>query len=117
MAIIIIDGVDLPAPSSMSIPLADLDSPDTTRNELGILQRDRIRQGVHKVELSWNVLTSGEVTTILNAIEPDKFNVTFPTPFGNVTKEMYCGDRKLEAVLYRNGQNPLWSLSFNLIEY
>jgi len=117
MAIITIDGVDLPAPSSMSIPMSDLDSPDTTRNELGILQRDRIRSNVYKVEFSWNVLTNSEVSTILNAIEPDKFTVTFPTPYGNVTKEMYCGDRKLEAVLYRNGNNPLWSLSFNVIEY
>lgn len=117
MAIITIDGVDLPAPSSMSIPMSDLDSPDTTRNELGILQRDRIRQGVHKVELAWNVITSSQVNTILSAIEPAKFSVTFPTTFGTVTKDMYCGDRKLDVVLYKNGDNPYWSLSFNLIEY
>lgn len=117
MAIITIDGVSLPDPSSMSIPMADIDSADTTRNELGILQRDRIRQGVYKIELSWNAITDSDVNTILSAITPAKFEVTFPTTTGNMTKDMYAGDRKLDFVLYRNGNNPRWNLSFNLVEY
>lgn len=117
MAIISIDGVSLPDPTSMSIPMADIDSSDTTRNELGVLQRDRIRQGIYKIELMWSTITDSQVNTILSAIEPSKFEVTFPTTFGTMTKDMYAGDRKLDFVLYRNGNNSRWSLSFNLIEY
>lgn len=46
MAILTIDGVGIPAPSSLKIQQSDLDSADTNRNEEGYLQRDRIRQGI-----------------------------------------------------------------------
>ena len=41
MAMITIDGVDLPSPSVFKLPRYDLDSQDTNRNELGVLQQDR----------------------------------------------------------------------------
>ena len=38
MTIISIDGVDLPSPSVYRLPRFDMDSSDTTRNELGVLR-------------------------------------------------------------------------------
>ena len=80
MAMITIDGVDLPSPSSFKIPRSDLDSSDTGRNELGVLQRDRIRQGIYKIELEWKAINSSDLYLIESAIEPAELNVTFPTP-------------------------------------
>ncbi len=82
MAMITIDGVDLPSPSSFKIPRSDLDSGDTGRNELGILQRDRIRQGIYKIELEFKGINSSQLHLIETAIEPAELNVTFPTATG-----------------------------------
>lgn len=118
MDIITIDGVTLPHPSSLKIGRSDLDSPDTTRNEEGYLQRDRIRQGVYKIELGFIAKTSSEITTIESAIQNAELMVTFPTPQGMQTKKMYVGDRSSNIVLYNGGgDNIRWDMSFNLIEY
>lgn len=118
MAMINIDGVDLPSPSVFKIPRSDLDSGDTGRNELGVLQRDRIRQGIYKIELEWKGINSSELHLIESAIEPAELNVTFPTPTGMQIKKMYAGDRNVEMVSYNDDYNKIiWNISFNLIEY
>ena len=117
MAILIIDGVDLPAPSSLKIQESDLDSADTNRNEEGYLQRDRIRQGIYKIELEWKGITNAQLATILNAIKPASVAVKFPTENGLVTKTMYAGDRKIEVARYKNNNDIRWNISFNLTEY
>lgn len=118
MAIVIINGVGLPAPTSLSVGKQDLDSPDSTRNERGYLQRDRIRAGVYRLELQFNLKKASEIRLIENTLVNSKLTVTFPDAGGNVTKEMYVGDRTKELVL--NHTNPSlarWSLGFNLVEY
>ncbi len=119
MAIISIDGVDLPSPSVYKLPRFDMDSSDTTRNELGVLQRDRIRQGIYKIELEWRAITSPQLHLIETAIEPARLQVKFLTPTGYKTKTMYVGDRSLEMVLFGNRETDdiRWNISFNLIEY
>lgn len=118
MAMITINGVDLPSPSTFKMPKSDLDSEDTGRNELGILQRDRIRQGVFKLELEWKGITSSQLHLIESAIEPASLRVTFPTPIGMQTKTMYVGDRNIEMVKYSDDFDKIrWDISFNLIEY
>lgn len=118
MAMINIDGVDLPAPSSFKIPRSDLDSSDTGRNELGVLQRDRIRQGIFKVELEFKGILSSELHLIDSAIEPASLQVTFPTPTGSNTRTMYAGDRNIEMVKFDKDYNKIrWDISFNLVEF
>ena len=119
MTIISIDGVDLPSPSVYKLPRFDMDSSDTTRNELGILQRDRIRQGIYKIELEWRVITSSQLHLIEMAIEPARVEVKFLTPTGYKTKTMYVGDRFSEMVLLANRKTDdiRWNIGFNLIEY
>lgn len=119
MAIITIDGVDLPSPSTLKVSMQDLDSPDTTRNEVGVLQRDRVRGGVYKIELSFNVKRGSDIQIVESAIQNASLEVTFPDTTGRITKTMYAGDRSKEVILYNNGvvDETRWSLSFNLIEY
>lgn len=118
MAMISIDGVDLPSPSVFNPSRSDLDSEDTHRNELGILQRDRIRQGVFKIELAWKGIDSSQLHLIESAIEPAQIQVTFPYTTGLITKTMYVGDRSVEMVKFSEDYNKIiWNISFNLIEY
>jgi len=119
MAMIRIDGVDLPAPVEYSVSLQDLDSENTKRTETGVLQRDRIRAGVYKIQVKWRV-TKAQLKIITDALKPAKFSVTFfdPTTNTNPTRQMYCGDRT--ADLIKNSSNPdesVWDLSTSLIEY
>ena len=51
MAMIRIDGVDLPAPIEYSVSLHDIDSENTRRTEAGTLKRYRARPGVYKSRL------------------------------------------------------------------
>lgn len=115
---ITIDGTTLPPPTTMDIQMSDLDSPDTTRNELGVLQRDRIRRNVYKVELSFDNRRSPDIQLIESVLINTKLNVTFPSQTGRITKQMYVGDRKKSFVLNHNNLDDVrWSISFNLIEY
>lgn len=119
MAIITIGGVTLPHPSSISVASQDLDSPDTTRNEMGYLQRDRVRAGVYKLGLEFAAKTGPEITSIESAISPASFDVTFPDSSGMVTKTMYVGDRTKSLDLYKGGDfdEMRWTISFDLIEF
>jgi hypothetical protein len=118
MALLNIDGADLPAPSKFKIPNFDLDSGDTGRNELGILQRDRVRQGIFKAEVEWKAITSSQLATIKAATLPASFQATILTETGYVAKTMYAGDRNIEVVKYDPDYNKIrWDVSCNLTEY
>lgn len=120
MALIRIGGVDLPAPVEYSVSLQDIDSENTRRTETGVLQRDRVRGGVYKITVAWQVKHS-VLKTITDAISPAKFSVTFfdPTTGSYPTRSMYCGDRDGKLILYKasNPSESLWELSTSLIEY
>jgi hypothetical protein len=114
-----INGVDLPAPVEYNVTLQDIDSENTRRTETGVLQRDRVRAGVYKIQVKWRV-TKTQLKTITDALKPAKFSATFfdATTSTNPTRDMYCGDRN--ADLLYNEVNPdesLWELSTSLIEY
>lgn len=118
MAMISINGVGLPPPTTLTVGKQDLDSPDSTRNERGYLQRDRIRQGMYRIELEFNTKTASEIAAIERTLTGAALTVTFPDAGGNVTKKMYVGDRTKNMVLNnRVSSRARWSLSFNLVEY
>ena len=119
MALIQINGVDMPPPVEYSVSLQDIDSENTRRTETGVLQRDRVRAGVYKIQVKW-LVTKTQLKTITDALKPAKFSVKFfdPTTSTTPTRYMYCGDRNADLVL--NKENPdksLWELSTSLIEY
>lgn len=106
----------MPEPASLKVPISDMDSSSTTRNEQGVLQRDRVREGVRKIQLSWNLLTQADVQTILTAVKPASFQFAYPDPEkGTQTITAYAGDRSPEMV--KTLQGYYWKLSFDVIEY
>lgn len=113
-----INGVDLPPPSVYRLPQYDLDSEDSGRNELGVLQRDRLRQGIFRVELEWWGINNSQLQLILSAIKPSKLTVRILSHAGYQTKQMYAGDRNIEMVRYMGKTSKMaWNISFNLVEY
>lgn len=118
MAMINVNGVDLPSPLPFKLPHIDLDSQDTGRNELGYMQRDRVRHDVFSLELEWKYLSSEQLQTILTAIEPAQFTVKFPSYKGELTKTMYAGNRQIQMVTYNDDYNKIkWDLSCPFIEF
>ena len=116
-----INGTRLPKPTKYQVGLSDLDSSDTTRTESGKLVRNRVRQGVTKIELSF-ILKGSEVAPVLQLIEPAKFEVTYfdPRVFVNKSINAYVGDRSCNMLKYdptKSREDILWEVSFNLIEY
>lgn len=105
----------VPCPSAYQYDLQDVSRANAGRTEDGKMHKERIGQCV-KIELRWDNISSSVVSTILNAFDPEYFNVEYFDPKANQykTKEFYTGDRT--APMY-NARLGLWSnLSFNIIE-
>lgn len=112
---LIINGVVVPTPKSMSISINDIDA-ETGRNANGTIVRDRVAVK-RKIECEWGMLTQDEMQKLLNAVTPVFFSVKFIDPqIGETTKTMYVGDRT--APVYNFNSNfKLWSsLKMNFIE-
>lgn len=116
-----VDGVSLPNPTKYLISMSDLDSSDTTRNEAGVLVRNRLRQGVTKIELAF-ILRGKDASWVLDLVKPDKVRVDYFDPRLSVTRSIdaYVGDRSCDLKVYTEGtlvEDMLWEVSFNLVEY
>ena len=116
-----IDGTMLPNPTKYQVGMSDLDSSDTTRNEAGVLVRNRVRQGVTKIELSFT-LQGRLAAEVLNLVTPDKVHVEYydPRVFAPREIDAYVGDRSSNMEVFTPGMNIediWWNISFNLIEY
>lgn len=116
-----IDDQYFPSPTKYNVLMSDLDSSETTRNENGVLVRNRVRQGVSKVELSFTV-KGWQAQIMMACIEPAQVTVKFYDPRANTYREatMYVGDRSCTMKRFLPGDavsDILWEVSFNLVEY
>ncbi len=110
-----VDGHSVKCPSGYTWKLEDISSSDAGRTEDTKMDKMRIGQVVG-LELSWQNLTTEEVSAILKAFNPEYIMVTYLDAMEGkyVESEFYVGNRS--APLY-NGKMGLWSnVSFNLIE-
>lgn len=112
---LILNGVVVPTPKSMSISINDIDA-ETGRNANGTIVRDRVAVK-RKIECEWGMLTQEEMQTLLNAVTPVFFSVKYIDPqIGETTKTMYVGDRTAPVYNF-NSKFKLWSsLKMNFIE-
>jgi hypothetical protein len=110
-----INGVAVATPKTFKVTVVDLDSDNTQRNALGVLLRDRLRV-MRTIDCEWGPLSSSDISTILQALEPVEFPVTFPDPYTGTdqTITMYVGDRPAIALDFSSG---MWlGLSLKLTE-
>lgn len=117
MAMLIIDGVALPEPSEFSWGHQDVSDSDSGRTEDTIMHKNRIGQKV-TLSLGWNNITPDVAHAVLNAVQPEYFNITYFDPLEgqDTTKTFYVGDRSA-PVKWWNVKGKIYSkLSFNVIE-
>ena len=115
MDILTIGGVAMPTPNEYKVQLSDLDSSDTGRTEDGVMMRNRVREGIAKISVSWAALSTADCAKILTAVKPDSFEVGYF--FGETrTAKMYAGDRAANLKAAREG-HAVWEVELNLIEF
>ena len=115
MALISIDGVDIPTPSDLGWGIMDLSKAE--RNAKGTMIIERIATK-RKLELSYATLDRAAMSTILKAISPVFFSVTYMDPQTNAnrTGTFYCGDRTGGMLKFINGVPTYKDIKFDLIE-
>lgn len=120
MKLLTINGVDIANPTKYDLTFSDLDSSGTSRSVSGVLHRERVRSGILKLSLAWEMLSYDEMTTIMNATSGESFTVNYF--YGTSTMKsavMYAGDKvlSLAATNKNNILDTRWNLSINLISY
>jgi hypothetical protein len=115
MSLIIIDGVEIPAPSEYSVGIQDISKAERNANGTMIIERVATKR---KIELSWKYLSKEQLAQVLTAVSNVFFQVTFIDPQDNATRTgtFYCGDRKAGMLDYKNGVPRYKDVQFNLIE-
>jgi hypothetical protein len=115
MSLIIIDGVEIPAPSEYSVGIQDISKAVRNANGTMIIERVATKR---KIELSWKYLSKEQLAQVLTAVSNVFFQVTFIDPQDNATRTgtFYCGDRKAGMLDYKNGVPRYKDVQFNLIE-
>lgn len=113
-ASLVINGVTMPMPASMTIGYQDVDY-DSGRTADGTMHRNRVGQKV-KLSIEWPHMHPAEVKKVLQAVKPTWMQVTYLDAETNSrkTKTMYAGDRSSPVYNYTLG---LYSpISVDLIE-
>lgn len=104
-----------PSPTEYKLEIQDIDSEDTGRGETGYMTRERVREGIYKLSLSFTNITSDDVLNIKEAISPVSFKVTL-FDGSEVTVDMYVGNRSLNLKSIDDESNCYWDMSFNLTQ-
>lgn len=123
IAIVKVDNYVLPQFSEYSGSLSDLDVESGRNVNGGVMERNRIRSDIHKLEFSYDILTYDVARDILQAIKPSSFNVEFfAIDLGKrITKKMYVGDKSFQWIMaIPKGKSDfeicVKDLKFNFIE-
>lgn len=97
------------SPTEFKVTIMDLDSADSSfRTADGTLSRDRIAVK-RQLDITWGILNSTEISSILTAMQDEFFTVKYPDPLigGDVTKTFYVGNRS-SPIAIDKGDYVLW---------
>jgi hypothetical protein len=115
---LLVNGNPIPDPSGMGGEVSDLDL-SGERDATGFLHRDRVATKV-PTEIRFNNIEWPMCTSILQAVSPASFSLTFPDPNTGAirTGTYYAGNRKWDIVMAGNTLNDyIVNLSFSIVEY
>jgi hypothetical protein len=115
VALYSIGGTAMPTPSSFDVGIMDISKAE--RNASGYLIIERITTK-RKISINYAYLSASNLATVLNAIAPTSYQVTYldPQTGGNRTSEFYCGDRALGMLSFIGGVPMYKDIKFDLIE-
>lgn len=110
-----IDGREIPTPSDYSVGIMDISKAE--RNARGDMIIERITTK-RKIELGWKHLSKSDLQTVMNAVSPVFFSVSYIDPQSNSKKSgtFYAGDRNVGALDYLNGDIRWKDIKFSVIE-
>lgn len=102
-----INGTTIKTPSAISFTVSDIDK-NSERNAAGNMIRDRVAVK-RKLECEWYVMTTAELSLLLNAVKDTFFSVTYLDGMTGKeeTKTFYVGDRTAPMYSLVNGL-PTW---------
>jgi hypothetical protein len=115
MALIKINGVEIPTPSDYQPGIMDISKAERNANGTMIIERVATKR---KLELAWKTLSQQQMTLILNAIAPVFFTVEYMDPQEGGIKigTFYAGDRNCPALSFINGKLKYKDVKFSIIE-
>lgn len=115
MALITINGVDLPTPSDYSVGIMDISKAE--RNARGRMIIERITTK-RKIEISYAYLNASELSNILQSVSPVFYDVTYldPQTGSYRTASFYCGDRNVGMLDFTDGVARYKDVKFDLVE-
>lgn len=108
MAMLKVNGADLPAPSAMKVSIFDV-SAKAERTASGRAVIDRIAEK-RKVELKWAYLTGNQLNGLLTAVGTGAFfSLTYPDPATGAARTMTCAckEREMGVLMMVDGE-PVW---------
>lgn len=121
MAMLIVDGVELKAPSTFSWGIQDVSDQSSGRVQSALMYKNRIAQK-RKIELEWSNPTPEEIYEIVNAFQPEYITVQYhdpldsPDPTVMSTRVFYTGDKTAPVYSWVVGEERYSAVTFNIIE-
>lgn len=111
-----IDGKYIPDPSKLQWGIQSVSKSDAGRDMKGKMHVNLVTRK-RKLELEWAGIDFATTAEILNAVNPEKFKVTYWDALKNknITKTFYVGDRTSMVNSYVEGYRRN-DVSFNIIE-
>lgn len=98
---IYIDGTPFPYPDAASGLQSVYTIVNSSRTADGVMRGERIGRDMHKVELTWNMLSPEEWSKMLKIFQKFTFKVKYMDMVENdwVTRKFYVGDRSAQPVM------------------
>lgn len=117
MAMITVDGAEMPCPSVFEWGLQDVSASESGRTDDAMMHKNRVAQK-RKISLQWNGLDWATTSLILQAFNPEYINVKYPDMMSGKyeTRTFYVGDRIAPVKWWWIGNQRLESLNFEIIE-
>lgn len=115
-----IDGVDMTpyiAYGGIKWQRNDVDSPNTGRAMNALMYRGRVATKI-RLDITCRPLSTRELRTVLNTIQPEYVTVTYDDPlYGITTKTMYANNNPAVYQVKRPNGIEYWSgVTFPLVE-
>jgi hypothetical protein len=105
----------MPTPSKLSVGVMDLSKAERSSKGKMIIERIATKK---KLQISYSYLTGSQLSTLLQALAPTYYDVTYLDPVSNSfkTASFYCGDRNVDMVSFVDNVPKYENVSFDLIE-
>ena len=120
MSIFSIDSYNCPDPVSFEPNYKNLYSQGTGLSENGHHVSEVIRYNVAELHVKWSMLDQSDAIALMNAVEPQSFEVSWPSIGGVSTMRMYCEDKKVSMKcidrVTQGGNIYRWDVEFVLKE-